>query len=58
MEISILINNSRFLGRHFFRKVFGEDFLNETYGAGLSRCQSGILNEVKLTLWRIWIKRI
>lgn len=41
VEISILINNSRFLRKTFLQKVL-EKIFNETYGAGSAGCQSGI----------------
>ena len=43
VEISILINNSRFLRKTFLQKVFGEDFLTKQQDANLA-----FLNEVKL----------
>ncbi len=48
VEISILINNSRFLRKTFLQKVFGEDFLTEPMERAQQDANLAFLNEVKL----------
>lgn len=48
MEISILINNSRFLRKTFLQKVFGEDFLTKPMERAQQDANLAFLNEVKL----------
>lgn len=48
VEISILINNSRFLRKTFLQKVFGEDFLTKTMERAQQDANLAFLNEVKL----------
>ena len=48
VEISILINNSRFLRKTFLQKVFGEDFLTKPMGRAQQDANLAFLNEVKL----------
>ena len=48
VEISILINNSRFLRKTFLQKVFGEDFLTKPMERAQQDANLGFLNEVKL----------
>ena len=48
VEISILINNSRFLRKTFLQKVFGEDFLTKLMERALQVSNRAFLNEVKL----------
>ena len=48
VEISILINNSRFLRKTFLQKVFGEDFLTKPMERALQDANLAFLNEVKL----------
>lgn len=48
VEISILINNSRFLRKTFFQKVFGEDFLTKPMERAQQDANLAFLNEVKL----------
>ena len=48
VEISILINNSRFLRKTFLQKVFGEDFLTKPMERAQQDVNLALLNEVKL----------
>lgn len=48
VEISILINNSRFLRKTFLQKVFGEDFLTKPMERAQQDAKLAFLNEVKL----------
>ena len=48
VEISILINNSRFLRKTFLQKVFGEDFLTNPMERAQQDANLAFLNEVKL----------
>ena len=48
VEISILINNSRFLRKPFLQKVFGEDFLTKPMERAQQDANLAFLNEVKL----------
>lgn len=48
VEISILINNSRFLRKIFLQKVFGEDFLTKPMERAQQDANLAFLNEVKL----------
>ena len=48
VEISILINNSRFLRKTFLQKVFGEDFLTKPMERTQQDANLAFLNEVKL----------
>lgn len=48
VEISILINNSRFLRKTFLQKVFGEDFLTKPMERARQDANLVFLNEVKL----------
>ena len=48
VEISILINNSRFLRKTFLQKVFGEDFLTKPTERAQQDANLAFLNEVKL----------
>lgn len=48
VEISILINNSRFLRKTFLQKVFGEDFLMKPMERAQQDANLAFLNEVKL----------
>lgn len=48
VEISILINNSRFLRKTFLQKVFGEDFLTKPMERDQQDANLAFLNEVKL----------
>ena len=48
VEISILINNSRFLRKTFLQKVFGEDFLTKPMERAQQDADLAFLNEVKL----------
>lgn len=48
VEISILINNSRFLRKTFLQKVFGEDFLTKPMERARQDANLAFLNEVKL----------
>ena len=48
VEISILINNSRFLRKTFLQKVFGEDFLTKPMERAQQDVNLAFLNEVKL----------
>ena len=48
VEISILINNSRFLRKTFLQKVFGEDFLTKPMERAQQDANMAFLNEVKL----------
>ena len=48
VEISILINNSRFLRKTFLQKVFGEDFLAKPMERAQQDANLAFLNEVKL----------
>ena len=48
VEISILINNSRFLRKTFLQKVFGEDFLTTPMERAQQDANLAFLNEVKL----------
>lgn len=48
VEISILINNSRFLRKTFLQKVFGEDFLTKPMERAQQDTNLAFLNEVKL----------
>ena len=48
VEISILINNSRFLRKTFLQKVFGEDFLTKPKERAQQDANLAFLNEVKL----------
>lgn len=48
VEISILINNSRFLRKTFLQKVFGEDFLTKPMVRAQQDANLAFLNEVKL----------
>ena len=48
VEISILINNSRFLRKTFLQKVFGEDFLTKPMERAQQDANLAFLNEVKL----------
>lgn len=48
VEISILINNSRFLRKTFLQKVFGEDFLTKPMEWAQQDANLAFLNEVKL----------
>lgn len=48
VEISILINNSRFLRKAFLQKVFGEDFLTKPMERAQQDANLAFLNEVKL----------
>lgn len=48
VEISILINNSRFLRKTFLQKVFGEDFLTKPMERAQQNANLAFLNEVKL----------
>ena len=48
VEISILINNSRFLRKTFLQKVFGEDFLTKPMERAQLDANLAFLNEVKL----------
>ena len=48
VEISILINNSRFLRKTFLQKVFGEDFLTKPMERAQQDANLSFLNEVKL----------
>ena len=48
MEISILINNSRFLRKTFLQKVFGEDFLTKPMERAQQDANLAFLNVVKL----------
>lgn len=48
VEISILINNSRFLWKTFLQKVFGEDFLTKPMERAQQDANLAFLNEVKL----------
>ena len=48
VEISILINNSRFLRKTFLQKVFGEDFLKKPMERAQQDANLAFLNEVKL----------
>ena len=48
VEISILINNSRFLRKTFLQKVFGEDFLTKHMERAQQDANLAFLNEVKL----------
>lgn len=48
VEISILINNSRFLRKTFLQKVFGEDFLTKPMERAQQDANLVFLNEVKL----------
>ena len=48
VEISILINNSRFLRKTFLQKVFGEDFLTKPMERAQQDANLASLNEVKL----------
>lgn len=47
VEISILINNSRFLRKTFLQKVFGEDFLTKPMERAQQDANLAFLNEVK-----------
>lgn len=48
VEISILINNSRFLRKTFLQKAFGEDFLTKPMERAQQDANLAFLNEVKL----------
>ena len=48
VQISILINNSRFLRKTFLQKVFGEDFLTKPMERAQQDANLAFLNEVKL----------
>lgn len=48
VEISILINNSRFLRKTFLQKVFGKDFLTKPMERAQQDANLVFLNEVKL----------
>lgn len=48
VEISILINNSRFLRKTFLQKVFGKDFLTKPMERAQQDANLAFLNEVKL----------
>lgn len=48
VEISILINNSRFLRKTFLQKVFGEDFFTKPMERAQQDANLAFLNEVKL----------
>ena len=48
VEISILINNSRFLRKTFLQKVFGEDLLTKPMERAQQDANLAFLNEVKL----------
>ena len=48
VEISRLINNSRFLRKTFLQKVFGEDFLTKPMERAQQDANLAFLNEVKL----------
>lgn len=48
VEISILMNNSRFLRKTFLQKVFGEDFLTKPMERAQQDANLAFLNEVKL----------
>lgn len=48
VEISILINNSRFLRKTFLQKIFGEDFLTKPMERAQQDANLAFLNEVKL----------
>lgn len=48
VEISILINNSRFLRKTFLQKVFGEGFLTKPMERAQQDANLAFLNEVKL----------
>ena len=48
VEISILINNSRFLRKTFLQIVFGEDFLTKPMERAQQDANLAFLNEVKL----------
>lgn len=48
VEISILINNSRFLRKTFLQKVFGEDFLTKPMERAQQDANLAFLNEVML----------
>lgn len=48
VEISILINNSRFLRKTFLQKVFGKDFLTKPMERARQDANLAFLNEVKL----------
>ena len=48
VEISILVNNSRFLRKTFLQKVFGEDFLTKPMERAQQDANLAFLNEVKL----------
>lgn len=48
VEISISINNSRFLRKTFLQKVFGEDFLTKPMERAQQDANLAFLNEVKL----------
>ena len=48
VEISILINDSRFLRKTFLQKVFGEDFLTKPMERAQQDANLAFLNEVKL----------
>ena len=48
VEISILINNSRFLRKTFLQKVFGEDFLTKPMERAQQDDNLAFLNEVRL----------
>ena len=48
VEISILINNSRFIRKTFLQKVFGEDFLTKPMERAQQDANLAFLNEVKL----------
>lgn len=48
VEISILINNSRFLRKTFLQKDFGEDFLTKPMERAQQDANLAFLNEVKL----------
>ena len=48
VEISILINNSRFLRKTFLQKVFGEDFLTKPMERAQQDANLAFLDEVKL----------
>lgn len=48
VEISILINNSRFLRKTFLQKVFGEDYLTKPMERAQQDANLAFLNEVKL----------
>lgn len=50
VEISILINNSRFLRKTFLQKVFGEDFLTKPMERAQQDANLAFLNEVKLCI--------